>query len=470
MKPAAGKLLFILIVTLICFFAPFAAVAAPAAAQGQAHTAAAAQPPAPALTGTYDLLAHGNDKTLWVAEVLPNNDALNPRTRTIFKYRRDGDGANWRPIGDIAARVVGLSDRGSELIVLLENGDWMMVTDSGARSGPSLPGQGNIAAIAGDANNVWAIGEDLRPASTTEPSTAPAAQSTTTPSPATAASAQPSSRPAAARATTSTAPAPLGLFNLERGGWNYRSDLPDGVRANDVAAMTLLDQRPFMAVIGARDQQLRLYALGSDNEWSDPAGITTLPPDAKVNLMNLSGRPVVAVTDRAAGTTTIYVGGAKWSEPIKLEGSPEAANLPYRAVTAGIGQLRMLASNGNDKIVEQPYDLSGKLAGKATQSTQAQTFAMDRLFSLLVIIAFVVLLVVMLGTLRQRAAIQQAARHLDQLHIAPLSHRFAAAIMDAVPLLVAFVIASPEANNLDPSNRVTAAQLIWLSIGVAVAI
>src|SRR5690349_4934326 len=110
MKPAAGKFLFISIVTLLCLLAPAAAVATPVA-HVAVHSAVAAAPaptppPAPATKGTYDLLAHGNDKTLWVAEVLPNNDALNPRTRTVFKYRRDGDGANWRTVGDVAARVV----------------------------------------------------------------------------------------------------------------------------------------------------------------------------------------------------------------------------------------------------------------------------------------------------------------------------------------------------------------------------
>src|SRR6266542_4378963 len=190
------------------------------------------------------LLAHGNSQILWVAEILPPQEPLARTARTVLRYRLVGDFANWRPTTEIPARAVQLSDRGRELIVLLENGEWMMVSESDARSGPSLPGQGDIVAIAGDAEAVWAVGEDRRPA-TTEPSTARTAVQATTKS-------------VPSMTTSSAAAPPLALFSLERGQWVYQSPLPNAMKAPDVRAMVLLNHHPLLALVTA-DGVLRLY-------------------------------------------------------------------------------------------------------------------------------------------------------------------------------------------------------------------
>ncbi len=119
-------------------------------------------PPVRAADESYALLAHGNSQTLWVAEVKPS-PLSRGNLRTVFRFRHSGDFANWTAMGEVATRVVQLSDRGNELIVLLGNGDWMLGSQSGFRSGVPLPGHSAIIAIAGDAETVWAIGQDLRP-------------------------------------------------------------------------------------------------------------------------------------------------------------------------------------------------------------------------------------------------------------------------------------------------------------------
>src|SRR5437762_14341413 len=82
--------------------------------------------PRPALAAATprDLLTHGTDQYFWAADVVKSNDPDNPGEQTVLRLRTPGDGVQWRPFGEIAARAVSLSDRGSELLVLLEGGDW----------------------------------------------------------------------------------------------------------------------------------------------------------------------------------------------------------------------------------------------------------------------------------------------------------------------------------------------------------
>jgi uncharacterized RDD family membrane protein YckC len=129
-----------------------------------------------------------------------------------------------------------------------------------------------------------------------------------------------------------------------------------------------------------------------------------------------------------------------------------------------LGQLRLLCADGPGKLVEQPYNVDGTAAGKSTQSRQQSTISMDRLMYVLEVVAMVVLLAVMLGTLKRRGALQQAGAELEQLLIAPLGARLAAGIVDIVPVVVAVIIASPTT----PTPEVTAAQLTWLILGFGV--
>jgi uncharacterized RDD family membrane protein YckC len=409
---------------------------------------------APALRAAavpYELLAHGNAQGLWVAEVRPPQEPLTAGNRTIFRFRSHGDFANWLPLGEVAARVVQLSDRGSELIILLENGEWMMVSDSGVRSGVSLPGRGNIAAIAGDAEAVWAIGDDQRPPATTEPTTGPTTASTA---------------PTTSRtATTTTAPAaPLGLFSLEQGEWQFQSPLPDGTWRSDVRSIVLLNHQPLIAFVG-KDQVLRLNQF-TKKGWTEAHTIGPIGKDASVTLLNLGGRPVLAV--REPHGTWAYLGGEKWTGPVKLPRTPEMGDCKYEAVVAALGQIRILCSAGPNKLVEQAYKEDGTPTGKAFSATRQPTFAVDRLMYVLIIIAIFVFLGVTFGAMGRRAAMAQAAKKIETLNLAPLSARFGAGFIDYTPFLIASFIASPANPGPDPSSHITMEQALWLGAGLAV--
>jgi uncharacterized RDD family membrane protein YckC len=460
MKPAARKFFLLFLASM------FVLLIAPAPGARAAGGTA---------TVPYELLAHGNAQALWVAEVGPPQEpqsggaagAAGGASRTIFRFRSHGDFANWQPMGEVASRVVQLSDRGSELIVLLETGEWMMVSDSGVRSGVSLPGRGDIVAIAGDAESVWAIGEHVIPPATTAPAPGPApatasASASTAPAP--------SPAPAPTRSmTTATSPvlptAPLGLFSLEQGEWQFQSPLPSGSLRGDIRSMVLLNHQPLVAFSG-RESVLRLRTFMGSKGWSEGHEISPVDKAAAVNLLNFGGRPVLAVKD--AHHTSMYVGGEKWTGPVRLLRSPEMGDCKYEAVVAALGQLRVICSGGPNKLIEQPYNLDGQPAGKANSATRPPTIAMDRLMYVLIIIAIFVFLGVMFGAMGRKAAIAKAAEKLEDLNLAPLGARFGAGFIDATPFLIASFIATPSNVSPDAGTHLTVEQALWLAAGLAV--
>src|SRR3954451_9167589 len=137
MKPAARKVCLILpaVVWLALCIAPAAALR-PAA--GAAAAASAAPPPstapAPAHVNTRDLLAYGTDQRFWSADVIPFIQGKTSGTKTFLRVRGPGD-SQWQMVGELEAAAISLASRGNELLVVLDNGDWKIVSDSGARSG-----------------------------------------------------------------------------------------------------------------------------------------------------------------------------------------------------------------------------------------------------------------------------------------------------------------------------------------------
>src|SRR5439155_27071844 len=192
-------------------------------AVGRGAPAAAPLPPPP---GSRDLLAHGTDQFYWAANVAPTPDPRTPGVQTSVRFRTPGD-VEWREIAQFEAPATALSNRGSELLVVMLGGQWAIVSDSGSvRSGAAPPGGAEVMDLAGAGDDdVWAVaaapdGKMLpaspSPASTTSITTA---ASTTT---------------AAASTTAPTAP-PLpphdvGLFRLHLGRWSEQDLLPAGVR------------------------------------------------------------------------------------------------------------------------------------------------------------------------------------------------------------------------------------------------
>src|SRR5256885_476160 len=136
MKPAAHKLLLVVLFAL-----------------------AAANPRAAFAAAPRDLLAHGTGDYLWSVEMYLSRDPDSPGERTRVQYRKPGEARTWQKLDELAGRAVSLANRGSELLVLLDGGEWRFVSDTGSRSGIPLPMGTRILDFAGgDNDTVWAVG------------------------------------------------------------------------------------------------------------------------------------------------------------------------------------------------------------------------------------------------------------------------------------------------------------------------
>lgn len=514
MKPAARNAL-IGVSLLLLALASLAAVTIARAAQA-APSPAAAEAPRPAVR---DLLAHGTDQVIWTADVVSRPGRANQiGISTQVRYRSAGDQQRWQAAAELSARPLSLANRGSELLVVTDDGEWKIVSDSGARSGNPLPNNARVIALAGDGDDIWAVGaRDLsRPtaaaaaAAPTVPGSAsapvatrptaaaetPSVPGTSGPATISATARTPSAtrssisalppaslppsppRPAGQMvATTSNAPPatqpqPLGLFLLRRGAWAEVSDLPVNVKSERVAAVSLavLDRRLTLAIVGP-EPAVRIYTRDGDR-WTGPTDVAILGSGARMKLLDVRGQPALWLADAGSPGSIYYLKDNQWGPPVKLQSSGKLQPFDRASLASALGQLRLLASDGKGRLAEQLYATDGSLIGEASEAFTVSTEAEQRLARVLRFILLAVLVVWMFGALRQRPNLQEAIKRLDTLNLAPLGRRLIGGAIDALPLIVGSAVALlvlPEHGNPPPGIvEVSAAEIAWFVGGLTV--
>jgi uncharacterized RDD family membrane protein YckC len=386
------------------------------------------------------LLAEGADERLWTAQVVTNADKNLPGQRTIIRSRGAGESERWRQVAEIAAPAQSLTHRGGELVALFQGGDWRFVNDSGVRSGDRLPGNQPVLAIAGDGNNLWAVG--LAPpqvATTTAATSAATRPATTTTTPADAVERPTAPAPVS---TTSTSPSrvPLVLYRLERGAWAPVVPLPtrllpQGELRNEPTAlrMTIVEGRPLLAGL-MEAGGIRTVQLTEGSAWLERGTVAAPFPVERFELLTFRGRPALWATS-TSGAGVVYTHGDRWEGPTELRTQSPLGLDVDRAPAVAFGRLRLLYAGGDGKLFEQSFDAEGRADAAPTQG-QVQPQPPDPRIAQFVQLGMMVLLMfVMLGTLRRRGSIQEAMRKADKLALAPLAPRFLAGIIDALPLI-----------------------------------
>src|SRR5688572_14885102 len=116
---------------------------------------------------------------VWVVAFDPK-PSQPPSTRVLMR-EQFGD-PKWRGLSRIAARPLGITSHKGELVLFLALGDepsrrawaWFSPSSDGRAErftyGPKLPSEATILTLAGDANNLWALGRSEPGAATTAPS------------------------------------------------------------------------------------------------------------------------------------------------------------------------------------------------------------------------------------------------------------------------------------------------------------
>jgi uncharacterized RDD family membrane protein YckC len=141
-------------------------------------------------------------------------------------------------------------------------------------------------------------------------------------------------------------------------------------------------------------------------------------------------------------------------------------------LATALGQLRLLASDGKQRLAEQIYDEDGSLSGPATEAVTAPSPLDNRVAQLIQMFVVAVLFIWMMGALRQRPDTQEAAKRVDQLNLAPMGRRVIGGLIDVLPILIATYVAAefapPAEDGSSAAMTYASPQFAWIAAGIAI--
>jgi uncharacterized RDD family membrane protein YckC len=374
-----------------------------------ARVSDAAGPPA--------LQAHGSDDRLWIARYEPPTGKTAGTDFTTLYVREKAD-ANWRRIEPIGAAVIGMGSRGSQLAILLPGGEWRLTTDSGYASGRAMPGGATPIALGSDATALWAIATVSPSASSTMPTTASTSASQPT---------RPTSSP------TSTS---LVLFRLGAQNWEQQTELPDEIATKDELSLGVAGGRPVVAQkVDAKT--IRLFRYTPDKPWETLGEVSS--PGAVREFKVLGGSPVPVLWFRPDGSSSrLWIRGPGGATVAKaLSEVPQGVD---PAVAYANGAIRLLWVR-DGKIYEQRRSIETGEADGDSQPMPVPSPSLvplvNRWLTLTVLAAFVV---AMFASFNRRREMLELEIDPEDFRLAPLSTRFIAGTIDAVPVIAACLL------------------------------
>lgn len=382
-----------------------------------------------------NLLSHGAGEFYWIAQVQTRRIGEKTDEFTIIRGRQIGGDVRWPEIGRVPARVVSLANRGSELAVLLENGDWMLIWRGGSAMGRSPQDGARIVTLGGGLTSTWAVAVGGRAQPTTDESlaTAPAAE-----------------------------PGAPALYLLQAGQFDRIAPLPSQLTASPPQAMSLavVEGDPVLAVLG-EDAQVRI-ARWREQRW-ESLGQVDATDAAQMKLIGGSVAPTIWLAPAAgAGALHLYQDGA-WSPPKALAIADHVPRAPDR--TLAHAQNLRLAFVQDAKLVEQAFGPAGQPIGSPTVLPTLQPSAEPPAMRWLTTAAAAMLMMVVIGSIRR----PELPDTVPGVTLAPLSYRFMAGMIDALPLAVATVLLSRDVPNPEPTVEELMAAVgypFYISLGI----
>lgn len=427
-------------------------------------------PSVQAEVGRQDLLAHGSDEALWVAQIDQTKPGLRaedvPEFLTTLHMRgADGD---WRKLTRVGKRVTSLANRGSQLAVLQEDGQWFLASEDGVVVGQTLPiPSGRLLTLANDSGTVWALarlpggiaqlaaaypppvtttptstGAEHRPAVSTAPSSAPAAAPATGPA-GESTSATPSAH---VPRTPGIEPAmeSISLLRLGVDRWIGEADLPpDVARVGDEVSLAIVggDKR---CIAVRRAGAIRVYRQ-IDGAWQPQSGAIDAANVRSFRLLSETTVPVLWLVPIAAADADAFYfirEGAAVRVPLEATRNSQPA---YRAAACAAGRLHVLYGSKDKGLYEQIYDAgSGAVSGAPMPVVWQRSGWNDR-----PMLQYAVVMAAMLfsiaASIRRRRAMQSV--DLEKLAdagvlLAPLGLRALAGLIDAWPIAGGIVVAT----------------------------
>lgn len=401
----------------------------------------------------HNLVAHGDADQFWIAKVDQTPNGPNSPQTTIY-FRQLGQEGKWQAITatPLPARVVSLASLNGQAAALMDDGSWtLLYTDTNPFTGGPLPEPARMIALAGGSTSWWAVGV-VHGGIAGLPTTRSAATRAST------ASIEPMSRPATAPAAEQ-----LVLFTLVGNDWQPRAEITDPVVSGPAVSLLMVDDTPYLA--DAVPGGVRVRHLQKDH-WINDATLSKLPPLAGFKLLSTSQVPRLWI-EPLKSPDQIY--------PLNGRGGPvdlaeiKSSSPENRTIAIATGKLRVLAIVNAD-VVEQDYELSTlRPDGGPSPVALPHPSPLAQIQAVQFWLVVIALVLAMMGSYRQRAAMRGTGLKPESIMLAPLGRRFAAGLIDAAPAILAFTFGfihfgSGTAAN-DP-NRPAIIMLIYWCAGI----
>lgn len=368
-----------------------------------------------------NLLGSADYDHFWVARVVPSGSPGSDETNLLFRNRWGG---TWTPMQTVSSRVVSVASQSGELLVVLQDGQWMIANADDLRVGLPPPDRGNVVAIANEheQNVVWAVVSDEGP--TTQPATQTAA-----------------TQPASLPTQPSIGPMPVRwlVYRLVAGQWKDPHLLPQEAGDEPVSlSMTVVDEQPAIAWRGS-DGSILVSRLSEHGDWSPDIHIKESAPNQEFSLLSSQGHLALWTAGANPGETAsagdLHVGDdLSQILPLQIHGNAPAN--PEQTLALAFGHWWWLAADG-DQIFEQSYDLQGQ--PQATVTPMGNDKPRPIPLQPFVTGAMLIVTIAVVAAASQRRSHPNIAIPADEVaaRLAPPGLRVAAGLIDLVPFIAA---------------------------------
>lgn len=406
---------------------------------------AATAPAADSSPADARVLVHASDGVYWVAQVaaagegfdgapLPETTGGGTSARSAIRMRQLASGDAWMRVGVLFARVTDIAHRGTDAVVLLEDGSWLQVWPGGTSTGPRLPDGAILQHLASDELSLWALGV-IPQATTTQPG-----------------------GPEEPRAGT------LAVYQLMNGQWQSVGKLPAEIPADRPTTLEVFDGRPIVAWL-AGPRRLEFLQFQRDGRWESFDPVTV---EYEVATFRLLGRTPIPMLWTAGGTGPGELRARReaWAAPVKLVAPELSQAARQRAIEFFGGNFRLVVWSGG-KLQEQSFSTEGAALGgpvdlgrtPAPPSPQGSIWPMVAMATLAMLLASGIVR-------RDEEAILILAE--KRVRIAPMARRMIAGLIDLWPVLAtaAWLMPWSDMEDMSATLRLTRT-LAWLLVGTS---
>jgi len=387
-----------------------------------------------------DVLAEARGENYWICLVTEETSGTTKTYTSSVREQVDKAAGRWVEIARLQARVTDIAALDGRLAVLTTDGEIRLLASGYGTPGPRLPSSYAATRLAAAADgSLYAIG--VPESSTTLPATT--MPSATSPSATPPAASQPSSAFVLFRSVAGTQ------------AWQQVALLPQG--AWPMATLAIYDGDPWIAYF---DENNRSTVQRFQNgQWQVTA---TMPTSIVVKLMT-GPRPVLAARDVLGAYELFDLLGTPPRKTASIE-----ARLPGDVVSVG-QTLRSVSIEGDPPVlVQRGIDSAGNAFGPDPIAQIAAPGPAEHeqwlQFALLALMTLAMVL-----SLRTRPTLPPEVLAKSGLRIAPLSRRFAAGVIDAIPYIAVNLYLYPRVTSGE-IDTFEVPRLVMLPVMIALAV